>query len=461
MSTARRRSSNLPFRLGSILILLLRVGFSDRLAEGAERNVVVVSLDGFPSALLDDPQASLPVLRALVASGAVSIPGMKAADPTVTWPNHTTLMTGLHPDRHGVLFNGLLERRGSGMPVALNSAKTQSELVRVPLLFDLLKESGISSSAINWPCTRGSSSLVDNFPDVPDQLDHTSPELKRELLDRGLLQRFEEGNALVRDEIWTEAACEVIRRRMPRLLTVHLLNLDSTHHEHGPLSRPGYTAAAVLDANLGRILRALDEAGVRKNTVVMVVSDHGFAPVTKAIRPNAILRRAGFITLNEEKIGTARAMAVPEGGTAMVYLTDPAKADEDASAVRRLFEGAEGIAAVIGPEDFPKYHLPSPSENPGMADLILAANDGYSFSGIPLGDRLIAPSRQTTGSHGYLTTNPRMTALFVAAGPGVRKGTRLPAIENTDVAPTVGKLLGFTLKDVAGRVLNEMLDADD
>ena len=119
-----------------------------------------------------------------------------------------------------------------------------SELVRVPLLFDVLKEAGQTSAAINWPCTRGSTSIDDNFPDVPDALAYTTPRLKDELTRKGLLGRFEGGNDVVQDEIWTEAACDIIRDRMPRFLALHLNNVDSAHHRYGPKSAPGYSAVA-------------------------------------------------------------------------------------------------------------------------------------------------------------------------------------------------------------------------
>ena len=80
----------------------------------AEPHVVVISIDGLPAYLLDDPQASLPVIRGLAKEGAAAEDGMRVSNPSVTWPNHTTLMTGVHPERHGVLFNGLLECGAKG-----------------------------------------------------------------------------------------------------------------------------------------------------------------------------------------------------------------------------------------------------------------------------------------------------------------------------------------------------------
>jgi Type I phosphodiesterase / nucleotide pyrophosphatase len=90
------------------------------------------------------------------------------SNPSVTWPNHTTLMTGVCPEALGVIFNGLPERQGVGKPVKLTYGGSQKELVRVRLLFDVLKTAGKSSAAINRPCTRDSVSIDDSFPDVPD-----------------------------------------------------------------------------------------------------------------------------------------------------------------------------------------------------------------------------------------------------------------------------------------------------
>lgn len=427
-------------------------------AAAADRHVVVITIDGFPSSLLDDSRASLPVLRGLRATGVSAAAGMRVSNPSVTWPNHTTLMTGVHPDRHGVLFNGLPMRQGRGMPVRVDPERDQRELVRVPLLFDVLKDAGLASAAINWPCTRGSKSLADNFPDVPEQLRFTTPRLKEELAEAGLLERFDAGGGVVRDEIWIEAACRVIRERRPRLLALHLLNLDSTHHRYGPRTPPGYTAAALADALVGRVLETLENAGLRDRTAVFVVSDHGFATVEKTLRPNVLLRREGLLAVEGDRIVSARAQVIPEGGIGMVYLTDPETAAEDREAVRRLFRGAEGIAAVLEPADFARYHLPRPEDHPGMADLILVAEDGYAITGTATGAAFVVPNDPPTGAHGYLSTEPKMNALFVASGSGIRAGTILNDLDNVDLAPTVARLLGVRLEGVSGRVLEEILD---
>jgi predicted AlkP superfamily pyrophosphatase or phosphodiesterase len=441
----------------SIALLLAALG-GKAIAE--DRHVVVISIDGLPAYLLDDPKASLPVLRGLIARGAVAGAGMGVANPSVTWPNHTSLMTGLYPETHGVLVNGLPVRQGAGKPVKVIPAKGQRELVRVPLLFDVLKDAGRSSAAINWPCTRDSATIDDNFPDVPDQLRYTSSRLKGPLQAAGLLERFNDGGGVVRDEIWAEAACRTLRDYKPSLLALHLLNLDGTHHRYGPRTPPGYTAAALTDALVGRVLSAIDEAGLRESTTIFVVSDHGFAAAPKSVRPNVLLRKAGLLHADDRgRIAAAKAHVVPEGGIGLVYLTDPETASADREAVKRLFRDVEGIAAVLGPEDFPRYHLPTPADHSGMADLILACKPGYAIGGSAGGDKAVVEQDGSVGAHGYLSTDPQMRAVFIGAGPGIKRGFRLETVNNVDVAPTVARILGVSLPRVSGRVLEEIFTA--
>src|SRR5690606_32739013 len=127
-------------------------------------------------------------------------------------------------------------------------------------------------------------------------------------------------------------------------------------------------------------------AGLRDRTAVFVVSDHGFIAVSKALMPNAVLRREGLLTVEGNRIASARAHVIPEGGIGMVYLTDPATADRDREAVLRLFRGTEGVVDVLGPEDFARHHLPRPEDHDGMADLVLVAEAGYTVSGAATGD---------------------------------------------------------------------------
>jgi predicted AlkP superfamily pyrophosphatase or phosphodiesterase len=430
----------------------------------ADRHVVIVCIDGFASYLLDDAKAPVPTIRKLAREGAVAEKGMRVSNPSVTWPNHTSLVTGVRPEKHGVLANGVLVRGGAGVPVMVDPKRDQRDLLRVVPLFDVAHAAGLRTAEVNWPCTRGATGLDDSFPDVPEQVTHMTPRLRKELVELGILKdetdkSFSANSVAGRDLIWTETACHLIRTRKPNLLLVHLLNCDSTHHAEGAQSQPGYTANGYADMCLARIVAAIDAAGIGDKTTIMVVADHGFTLTPKAIRPNVLLRQNGLLTVGAGgKIATARVHVVPEGGIGLVYCTDPATAPADRRRATELFAGQEGVVEVLQPEQFADYGLPHPREYGPAPDLVLVAKDGYGVSSSAEGEAFIAPgseSRVSTGSHGFISTEPKMNAVCILSGAGIRRGVQLQEVENIDIAPTAAHLLGIDGFLADGQVLEE------
>lgn len=424
-------------------------------ADVKDQHVVVICVDGLPAYLLDDPNVPMPAIRGLARNG-VQAKGMIPANPSVTWPNHTSMTTGSWPEKHGVLFNGVLERKGPGLPVAVDPRKDKAELVFAPTIYDVMHKQGFRTAAINWPCTRNCDTLDDNFPDVPDMIDFTTPRLIESLKKSGTLTEgtgteFNKLPVQVRDVVWTQATCNVIREHKPHLTFLHILNVDGTHHKYGPQSSAGYTAVAYADTCVREVVDAINEAGIRDKTTIFVVSDHGFISIPKTLQPNVLLRQAGLLTVEGNKVTAAKVHAVPEGGIAMVYLTVPESREADRAKVVELFKNQEGIADVLLPEQFKKYGLPQPSEYAPMADIVLAAKDGYGFSGTATGDEFVIKSEGTPGTHGFLSTNERMLATFIANGPGVRKGDRIGVIENIDLAPTIAKMFGVKFDSADGK----------
>lgn len=442
--------------LGGLVLAALLLPADIQAADARDRHVVLISVDGLPAYLLDDPSAPLPNIRRLAEQG-VAAEGMTVSNPSVTWPNHTSLVTGVRPEKHGVLFNGVLEKAGPGLPIKVNPRKDKADLVHVSTLYDVLAERGLTTGEINWPCTRGSKTLVASFPDVPETFEHTTPAFVESLKRAGIvsdasIKEFGKLSPSARDLLWTRAACHLIADQQPNFVLVHLLNVDAVHHKYGPKTFAGYSAVAYADACVGEILEAIEAAGLRETTTVMIVADHGFQAIPKTIQPNVLLRQAGLLTVENNQVATARAHVFPEGGIGMLYLTTPDKGT-DREKVLELFRDKEGVADVLTPVDFGKYGLPQPDQYEQMADLIIVAKDGYGVGGGATGDDFVVKSEATLGTHGFLSTNPLMNAVFIAAGAGVKPGTKLPVIENIDVAPTVAKLLGVDLPNVDGQVL--------
>jgi len=429
-----------------------------------ERHVVLITIDGFPARMFWDAKTPIPRIRQLAAEGAAA-EGLRISNPTVTWPNHTTLVTGMRAARHSVLYNGVLLRDGPGLPVKVDPKRDRVELVAVPTLYDRLHEAGLRTAAINWPCTRNSTSLDDDFPDVPDNVLHTTPRFRQELMTEHILAdesgaSFRALTGPGRDEVWTKAACQVVRVRRPHLLLFHLLNTDGIHHRYGPESPASYTALALADFYVGKVLDAVAAAGIGTNTTIFLVADHGFATATNVLQPNVLFRQAGLLELGgTNQITKARAQVVPEGGTGMIYLTDPQTREADRRKVIELLHDKEGVADLIGPEQFAAYGLPLPEKNSHMADLVLVAHNGYAVSGTATGNDFVLPvtGSMSQGYHGYLASNTNMDALFIASGRGIKRNVKIGKVENIDVAPTIAHLLGQQLPGAEGKVISEIL----
>ncbi|MCC7010231.1 MAG: alkaline phosphatase family protein [Acidobacteria bacterium] len=419
-------------------------------------HVVLITLDGFPALALDDPTNAVPTLRKLAARGAIA-KRLRPIDPTVTWPNHTAMVTGVHPDRHRVLYNGLLVRE-PGMPPRTEPWRDKADMVKAPTVYDVAHAAGLTTAQVDWVALWNAPTITWEFRERPS-LNESIP---REMVQAGALTaddvaQFGTRSIVWRDEIWTQAAEHILRTHRPNLLLFHLLTLDSTHHRYGPGTLAAQAAMAHLDDQVARIVKAVDESGLSERTTFIIASDHGFKRVKRQVRPNAALAQAGLIGAADGKITRADAYVVPEGGTAFGFVTRPDPAGDVLRKVRAALAGIEGIERVVEPADYPRYGLPSPAASDQIGELVLVAKDGYAFTGAVELPVVVDATEGSLGAHGYVTSDPDIQAIFIAAGRGIASGTRLETVNTIDIAPTIARLLGLPFGPVDGRVLTDVL----
>lgn len=428
---------------------------------GLARHVVMVSLDGFAAENLDRTNLPLPNLRRLAAEGT-RVDRMSVVTPSVTWPNHTTLVTGTTPARHWVLANGLLERATGQPPVVINPRRSKQELCRIPTLYDVAHQAGLRTAEINWPVTRGAPTLDWSLPDHPDPLKYATEGLVQELVAAKILPSeqdadFSQLGGPGRDYAWTQAACYLARRYRPHVLLLHLLNTDSTQHAHGPGTPEATTALALADRLVGDLISAVQETSMRESTAFLVVADHGFQKTTRQIHPNVRFRKAGLIVPGPDGKPVYHAQAISEGGVALVYVPEgrvqPDWMEKTAAALANL----PGVDRVLTSRDFVDLGLPQQNRCPHAPDFVLTARDEHAFSSAVDGESEVTTLTRPTGTHGYVHTDPRMDALCILSGAGVRKGGRVKQVRNIDVAPTAAALLGLTLPDAEGKPISGAL----
>ena len=418
-----------------------------------DRHVIVISLDGFPAFALDDPRLPVPTLRKLARQGAQAS-AMIPVNPVVTWPNHTTFVTGVTPARHEVLYNGLLERDPGGRVPRIEPWRDKRLMVKAPTVYDAAHAAGLTTAQVDWVAIHHAETITWAFPERPDP----DGAIEQEMIAAGPVTRadIETFNrntpAAWRDEVWTDAAVHMLERHRPNLLLFHLLALDSTHHTYGPRTLASTTAMAFLDSQVARLLEAIDRAGIRETTTVVIVSDHGFRVARKSVEPNVLLRQAGLIR-GEGAEMVADAWSMSWGGAAGIYVRDAAKRAELVPRIRALLEGVEGVVRVVDGAGLTALGLPDPAASTQAPDLVVAVADGYDVGRADTGPVIADVDATHVGHHGALNSEPSMRAIFFAWGRDVAAGTQLGEVRALDVAPTIAEWLGVALPNVDGESL--------
>ena len=428
----------------------------------ATPRTLVISIDGFAAFYWRDPAARMPTLRRLAERGAVAA-GMETVFPSTTWPTHVSLVTGVRPATHGVVGNHVLNRAtGRAEDLTGDPIYDATDLIRVPTFYDRAHAAGLSVAAVDWPATRHATSIGFNLPFFKSQAvfeAHTAPAVWRELGELGYpMDRQGEWAQLpkrfLKDAMVADVASHVIHRHAPDVVLVHFLCVDSLQHLHGPRSPEAYWAIQYVDALIGRVLATLPSP---EDTNVFVVSDHGFLPVSRELRPNVRLRKLGLLqTEADGRIGRAEARVVMNHGAAYVYAREGAAQASIARQVAAELAQFPGVAAAWTSDQYAALGLPTPAEHRLVGDALIEAEEGCLFVDDATGEEE-SDRPHHLGTHGQRGHHPGNHAFFLAAGPNVGRGLELPVFSNRNVAPTIASTLGVDMGDIEGRTLAEIL----
>ncbi len=421
----------------------------------AQAPVVMVSIDGMRPDYITNPKTcgiEFPTLRAFLTEGSYA-EGAVGVLPTVTYPSHTTLVTGVEPARHGILSNATFDPENRN----LGGWYWYGEDIKADTLWDAAARNGLVAASLGWPVTVGKRNIRYNIPeywrarnDEDNKLLRalSTPEIYDAMVPFYGAARANHSPVLSVDIALTGAAIWAIQHQA-KLVTLHLPALDHEEHEHGPFSSEACNALAEMDRQVARLEKAAFD--VDPNAVVAVVSDHGFSRTNHKLNLGLALIRAGLITPGGATgVAEWKAAVFPAGGLAAIVLHDPSdKATTEA--VRALLHNlaadpANGIAAVLEKPEIEKLGgFPNASF---VVDLNLDYQLGYAWEGA-----LVTPAANT-GSHGYLPTHPEMRSSFFIRGRCIAAGRNLGVIDIRQIAPTVAQLLGVKLKDAQLSPLN-------
>ena len=397
----------------------------------------------------------MPTLRSLAAAGAVSS-GMRPINPTVTWPNHTAMITGVDASQHHVMANGLIDLPADGSAPTVEPWTDKDKLVHARTLYEAAAEKGMTTAQVDWVAIYGARGVRWEFGEKPD----VHEEIPQELITRGIvtqeqIEHFGQASSPAwRDEIWTDAAVDILERHTPNLLLFHLLQTDSIQHQYGPLTPAAYASYAYADHCIARVVEAARAAGILDRTTFFLLSDHGFATYTQTISPNVGLVSQGILhKQGSQYIG--RAWVKAEGGAASLYIRNPEDRAELLPKLKTYFSTLPGVAHVYTNQEASSIGLPAEADSDQAPQLYLVAAPGFAFSDDAIGEMI--RSNPPRGQHGYLNTMPDMQSLFLASGSAIRTGISLGPVSNLQVAPTIAKILGVSLPDAQQPPLDKIL----
>ncbi|HMM66138.1 MAG TPA: ectonucleotide pyrophosphatase/phosphodiesterase [Dokdonella sp.] len=371
-----------------------------RQAEPVQAPLLLVSIDGFRADYLD--RGLTPTLKALADSG-VRAEYMRPSFPSLTFPNHYALITGLRPDRNGIVANTMEDDRIPGQTfaawnrAAVENARWWNE--GIPL-WTTAQRYGLHSGIMFWP---GSEAPVHGgHPEFWSTYDKKMAAISR--VDT-LLGWF-----------------DLPPGDRPSLMTLYLDTVDVTGHYYGPDSEELDAELRVVDATIRRLLDGLIERGFGHAVNLVIVSDHGMV----ATSPDRVVYLDEILP---ERFARVVSYGVLTG------------------IVPRRGHGRDTEGILLAPHEhmqcWRKSQLPRRfhyGTNRRVPPLLCLAAHGWTISSRAA---IAAKEHFSRGEHGYDIDDPDMRALFIAHGPSLGRGVVLPPFENVDVYPLLAHLLGI------------------
>ena len=394
---------------------------------------------------------------------------VRSVFPALTYPAHTTLMTGCNPGKHGIYNNVPFKDYEDHKKHWYRFFKS----VRVEDLFAAAKRAGLTTASVYWPIT-GCNPNIDYiineyffFYPEEDTLEAFAKMGANEVALQAVAENKEIIEAKRRKEIGytydkflMSCACSLIRNAQPDVMLVHNCIIDSARHTHGVFSEGVTKALDTADEQLGDVIRAMEDAGVYDQTNFVILSDHGQLDFDKRTRINVLLAEADFLEVAPDgSVYDWQAFGQSTGMSSAIYLRDPgnkALYDQVYAYLQKLVDEKKwGFTKVYTTEEAKeKYGLYGPFS------FMLATDGKTSVVEAWTEEALVVygadEQRAGRATHGY---EPELgpQPIFLAHGPAFRDGAVVQQAELRDIAPTLAATFGQVMPQAEGKVLKELL----
>jgi len=414
------------------------------------KHVILISIDGFRPDFYLDKSWDAPNLQRLKQEG-VYAKGVRSVFPSVTYPSHTTIITGALPARHGIYYN---------VPYGAKKGEWywEESFIKVPTLWDAVKEAGLTSGSVMWPVTVGAP-ISYNFPvrradndEKANQLEVTIPYVTpKGLMDEIQLNAtgkltpadFNTNNTI--DITIGKMASYIIKTYSPSLMAMHFVTVDHTQHAHGREGREVKKAVALVDSMIGVVLKTVKDAGLQKSTAVIITGDHGFVNSSTTFSPNVLLEQEGLLVNKTARFHGA-------GGAAFLYLKDKndlVTLKKVITELNALSEDQKKLFRIVDRSELDKI-----GANPEVA-MGLAMSKGVVVNNDSKGE--LTGIKKKGGNHGYFPDFDEINTGFIATGAGIGKHNEIKIMGIKDIAPLIAGLLKLSFKSPDGVLIPGIL----
>jgi predicted AlkP superfamily pyrophosphatase or phosphodiesterase len=431
----------------------------------SHKKLIIISHDAL---VYDDLKylRKLPVFKSLLEAGAC-VNTLRSVYPTITYPAHASIITGVYPNRHGVINNELLEIGELSSPWHWFASSNKS-----PTLFTAAKKAGLSTAAVFWPVTGNDPDidyLIDEYwsqsedDDLEDvfRRSGSSEQVMERIVKKNLhMLKENERKHPEADEFVITCACDIIKEFKPDVLAIHPAAIDAARHSSGLFTEKVDRSLDDTERWTSMIIQATKDAGTYENTNFVIMSDHGQLEIKRIINPNVILRDNGLITTDTEgNLLNWDALCKSAALSAHVYLKNPSCTEVYNRTYKLLCdmrdEGIYGISEVFTRKEInDKEHLD------GDFSFVLES-DGYTSFGNDWRRPLVRPLdnsdyRFGRATHGHLPDKGPQPTL-IAVGPSFKKSAIVERRPIVDVAPTLASALGLHMNNTDGTPIIEIL----
>lgn len=375
-------------------ILLLLIGLSNLSA--SEPYVILVSFDAYR---WDYPNRGITPNFEKMAETGVRALSFKPTFPTSTFPNHYSIITGMYPDRHGIIANNF-KNYHTGEEYSLKDRMTvrDDKWYQGEAFWTTAERVGIKSASMFWV----GSEQVNSHPTYFKEYDHHFPYVERVNTVIGWLTMPED--------------------KRPHFITLYYHDTDSEGHDHGPTGDTTNRSIKLMDEMLGHLIAKVDSIGMKDSVNIIVVSDHGMADVSpdRMVDLNKLLKDYNVDVQNY-------------GPYVMLH------PKENAEKIYNLLYYNQDNFQVFKKGEFPE-HL-AHGKNPLIPELFLLADLGWMFKYGEENKYL----EKIKGAHGFDNSEIDMHGVFYAMGPAFKEGLVCGTIENVDVYPLLAKIFDIPI----------------